>query len=498
MATRFKAYPRYTPSVPTRVRKMIAYVWILGAMALPLAGVTAIVQGVSTLPLGDDQPTYQVKSGDSLSLIALRYGVTVDELVQTNGLSNPDMIYIGQVLVIPNQQPQVSEISGVSGQIYTIQAGESLAMIAQRYGVSTDQILAANNLPNVNSIYAGQQLTIPDPVATPAEKQEGVAYTLQRGDSLYRVSLVYGVMVDDLLAANSLSNPNAIYPGLIVRIPISGEPDAVVAPDVIPAETAENTGGRTYTVKMGDTLSHIAVNYSVTVDGIVAANGLSRADRIYIGQTLNIPEAGATARPYPAQAAVSHRVKSGETLSEIALRYGVNIHTLAVANGIQNPARIYIGMILSIPSAQTGSNSVRYASVGEGVCSNVELSQTGTGYFIRPTRGYIVSQRFLPWHAGIDLATDTGMDVYAADGGTVVFSGWNSAGYGNLVILDHNNGWRTYYGHLSKIEVACNQWIPRGSIIGEVGSTGNSTGPHLHFEMLRFGISVNPEGYIRF
>jgi murein DD-endopeptidase MepM/ murein hydrolase activator NlpD len=213
---------------------------------------------------------------------------------------------------------------------------------------------------------------------------------------------------------------------------------------------------------------------------------------------INIPEAGATARPYPAQTAVSHKVKAGETLSEIALMYGVTVHSLAAANGISNPARIYIGMVLSIPSAQAGSNSVRYASVGEGVCSDVEITQTGTGYFIRPTSGYVVTQYFQVWHAGIDLATNEGTDVYAADGGTVVFSGWNTAGYGYLVVLDHGNGWRTYYAHLSEIDVLCRQWIPRGSILGKVGTTGNSTGPHLHFEILRFGISVNPAGYIRF
>ncbi len=461
-------------------------------MALPVVGVAAIVQGASTLPAVGDQPTYQVQSGDTLSLIALRYSVTVDELVQANGLADPDMIYIGQTLVIPREQPQGN------GQIHTVQTGESLAMIAKRYGVSTEQIIAANSLPDINSIYSGQQLTIPTAAASPVENTEDVTYTLQRGDSLYRVSLVFGVTVDDLLAANNLSGPNAVYPGLVVRIPTPGEQTTDVPPDVTPPTTGENTGGRTYTVRMGDTLSEIAINYGVTVDGLVASNGLSRSDRIYIGQILNVPEAGATARPYPAQAAVSHRVKSGETLSEIALKYGVTVHSLAVANGISNPARIYIGMILSIPSAQAGSNSVRYASVGDGLCTDVKLTQTGTGYFIRPTHGYYLTQSFLPWHAGVDLATDTGTDIYAADGGTVVFSGWNTAGYGNLIILDHNNGWRTYYAHLSEIDVGCGQWVPRGSIIGAMGSTGNSTGPHLHFELLRFGIAVNPAGYIRF
>lgn len=461
-------------------------------MALPVVGVAAIVQGASALPAVGDQPTYEVQAGDTLSLIALRYGVTVDELVQANGLADPDRIYIGQVLVIPRDQPQVD------GQIYTVQTGESLAMIAKRYGVSTEQIIAANGLPDLNSIYSGQQLIIPTAAASPAVNTNDVTYTLQRGDSLYRVSLVFGVTVDDLLSANSLSGPNGIYPGLVVRIPTPGEQPSMAPPDVAVPTTGENTGGRTYTVKMGDTLSEIAINYGVTVDGLVASNGLAGASRIYIGQVLNVPEAGATARPYPAQAAVSHRVKSGDTLSEIALKYGVTVHSLSVANGINNPARIYIGMVLSIPSAQAGSNSVRYASVGDGVCTDIKLTQTGTGYFIRPTHGYYLTQPFLPWHAGTDLAADTGTDIYAADGGTVVFSGWNTAGYGNLIILDHNNGWRTYYAHLSDIYVDCGQWVPRGSIIGAMGSTGNSTGPHLHFEMLRFGIAVNPAGYIRF
>lgn len=490
--TQFKPYHRYHLSVPTRIRRIISYAWILGAMALPAVGVAAIIQGASMLPAVSDQPIYQVKAGDTLSLIALRYSVTIDELVQANGLADPDRIYIGQTLVIPREQPQAA------GQIYTVQTGESLAMIAKRYGVSAEQIITTNALPDINSIYAGQQLTIPTTVVPAAETRQDVTYTLQRGDSLYRVSLVFGVTVDDLLAANSLSGPNGVYPGLIVRIPAPDEEPSVIPPDAAPSTPDVSTGGRTYKVKMGDTLSQIAINYGVTVDGLVAANGLARASRIYIGQTLNIPEAGATARTYPAQAAVSHRVKSGETLSEIALRYGVTTHSLAVANGISNPARIYIGMILSIPSAQAGSSSVLYGSVGDGVCPDVKLTQAGTGYFIRPTHGYYLTQSFKAAHTGVDLATDAGTYVFAADGGTVVFSGWNSAGYGNLIILDHNNGWRTYYAHLREIEVDCGQWVPRGSIIGAIGSTGNSTGPHLHFEMLRFGISVNPAGYIRF
>lgn len=483
--------PRPQPrrSVSERTRRLISYAWIVASLALPALGVALISQGIAILPEGTVEITHEVRPGDTLTAIALRYDVTVDEIVQANGLTNPNMIYVGQMLIIPRQDE-------TGQQVHIVQVGESLAMIARRYGVSTEDIIATNGLADVNSIYAGQRLIIPGVTGVPTDISDYATYTVKRGDSLYRISLVFGVSVDDLLAANNLPSPNAIYAGLVLRIPAPGgstTETTEAAPDA-----GGDTGGHTYMVQAGDTLASIAISFNVTVDGLVAANGLASANRIYPGQTLNIPEPGATARPYPAQTGTTHRVQLGETLYAIALRYGVTTHALAVANGISNPSRIYVGMVLSIPSAQAGSSSVVYGSVGSGLCPDATVTQSGTGYFIRPVRGYVITQQFHPWHAGIDLALKIGSPVYASDGGTVIFSGWNPAGYGNLIILDHGNGWRSYYAHLSKIDVGCGEWIPRGSIIGEIGSTGNSTGPHLHFELLRFGLAINPAGYIRF
>jgi murein DD-endopeptidase MepM/ murein hydrolase activator NlpD len=469
---------------------MISYGWLVAALALPVAGAGAVIATNLAAPNLTDT-IYTVQSGDTLNAIANRYGVTVDELVAANGLANPDRIYVGQALVIPRQ----NEVTG--GQTYTVQIGDTMPAIGLRYGVSVDDILAANSLTSRDQIFAGQVLNIPVSTGAPQATSGDVTYTMQRGDTLYRVSLIFGMSVDDLLAANSLQSPNGVYPGLVIRIPV-GQQVAPVPEVGAPPDPAVPTGGRTYVVHMGDTLTGIAVTTGVTVDGIIAANGLNNPDSIYVGQTLNIPESGAAARPYPANAAVSASVQAGETMASIALKYGVTVHTLAVANGLADSAELYPGMVLSIPSAQAGSNSVRYASIGQGLCMEADPDQVGTGYFIRPTSGYILTQRFSPWHSGMDLAAVTGTQVYAADGGTVVFSGWNPAGYGNLIVLDHGNGWRTYYAHLSRIDVGCGSWIPRGSIIGAVGSTGNSTGPHLHFEMLRWGIAVNPAGYIRF
>ncbi len=485
---RLRPQPKRRRTVSARMRRLITYVWIAASLALPVAGAALVTQGAVSLTADEARTTYQVTSGDTLSAIALRYSVSVDDLVQANGLADPNVIFVGQELVIPY-------LEAVTGVVHTVQQGESLAIIARRYGVSTDEIMAANDLADLNSIFVGQQLTVPG-ASGETSLQADAAYVMRRGDSLYRISLIFGVSVDDLLAANNLSSPNAVYPGLVLRIPAPG--DSLTTADVSGATGAAGTGEQTHLVGTGETLAQIAIQYDVTVDGLIAANGLSSADEIYPGQVLTIPDPGATARAAPAETAVTHLVSSGETLSEIAARYGVTVHSLAVANDIVNTASIIPGTLLSIPSAQAGSNSVSYASVGEGLCTDVEVERSGTGYFSRPVRGYVVTQLFHSGHPGIDLGADTGTPVYAADSGTVVFSGWNPSGYGNLVVLDHGNGWRTYYAHLSAIAVGCGEWVPRGTIVGEVGSTGNSTGPHLHFEMLRFGVAVNPAGYIRF
>ncbi|NDJ35861.1 MAG: M23 family metallopeptidase, partial [Chloroflexi bacterium] len=253
-----------------------------------------------------------------------------------------------------------------------------------------------------------------------------------------------------------------------------------------------------HTVRLGETVSELALRYAVTVDGIAAANDLADPRRISVGQTLLIPQPGQTARPEPAVTASRHRVQPGETLPGIALRYGVTVGALAAANDLPQTAQITPGIVLSIPSVQAGTTSVIHAASGPGLCPDVAITRSGSGYFVRPVEQYVLTRGFFSTHQAVDLAWDLGSPVKAADGGTVVYAGWNDYGYGNLVVLDHGRGWRTYYAHLRTVSVECGAWAARGSVIGALGSTGNSTGPHLHFELLRFGIAVDPEGYIRF
>ena len=145
--------------------------------------------------------------------------------------------------------------------------------------------------------------------------------------------------------------------------------------------------------------------------------------------------------------------------------------------------------------ATTSRNSSYSRSYEE---AEVVVPSNFSGGFITPVAGTLTSPygyRSSGFHTGIDLATDSGTPIAAAAAGTVSFAGW-SGGYGNLVIIDHGDGYQTYYAHCSAIYVQVGQSVSAGTTISAVGSTGNSTGPHLHFEVRINGSTVNPQNYI--
>ena len=120
-----------------------------------------------------------------------------------------------------------------------------------------------------------------------------------------------------------------------------------------------------------------------------------------------------------------------------------------------------------------------------------------SGQFVWPTAGSI-TQRFVWYHKGVDIANRTAPNILAADSGRVVIAGWPDAnGYGNRVIIDHGNGYKTLYAHMSKIFVISGQTVSRGSAIGQMGSTGRSTGAHLHFEIIQNGVYLNPLNFLK-
>jgi len=152
----------------------------------------------------------------------------------------------------------------------------------------------------------------------------------------------------------------------------------------------------------------------------------------------------------------------------------------------------------SAPLGVTRENPASARVLGEGACDPISGGAIGYGYYVYPTNkhylsGFDYSEKTN--HFGIDLAGNEGEGVYAADAGVIVCAGWNDYGYGNMIMIDHGNGFQSLYAHLSALNVGCGQSVGQGEGIGAVGSTGRSSGPHLHFELMA-GMKVNPWDYL--
>ena len=167
---------------------------------------------------GGNTFTYTVKKGDTLSGIAARYGTTVDVLVALNNIRNPNLIYVGQTLTIP--------VSG-SGNgntnesfIYTVRRGDNLTRIATRYGTTVRELVNLNGIRNPNLIYIGQRIRIPVNTQATYEVHDcgHTLYTIRRGDTLSGIAAYYGCTVQKIVNLNGITNPNRIYPGQIIRI----------------------------------------------------------------------------------------------------------------------------------------------------------------------------------------------------------------------------------------------------------------------------------------
>ncbi len=249
-----------------------------------------------------------------------------------------------------------------------------------------------------------------------------------------------------------------------------------------------------YEVKSGETLSQIAEKFGITVDTIKWANDIQNIQSVKPGQKLEIlPVSG-----------VAHTVKSGDTLESVAKKYTAESQSIVdfPFNDLPDDFKLKIGQVLIIPDGQPPevkvpprSKTSQYFAQGPGSSS---FSAPGGGSFMWPTIYQYISTYFAWWHPGVDLPNRSAPAVAASDGGTVVLAGWpDGYGYGNRVMIDHGNGYTTLYAHLSNIYVSVGQIISRGQTIGQMGSTGRSTGVHLHFEVRYKGIAVNPLSILR-
>lgn len=246
-----------------------------------------------------------------------------------------------------------------------------------------------------------------------------------------------------------------------------------------------------YEVQGGDTVSKIAEKFGISTDTIRWENNLSSANDIKPGQKLRIlPVSG-----------ILHKVARGETVYSIAKKLDANAQAIVdfpFNTFVDNETfALAVGQELIVPDGKkpnvvpwSPSLYIAQKTPNAGVVA-------ASGQFVWPIGGKI-TQRFAWYHRGLDIATAYGTAILAADAGKVAVAGWpDNSGYGNRVVIDHGNGYVTWYGHMSKVYVVAGQTVQRGDQIGAEGSTGRSTGPHLHFEIRRNGANVNPLEYLR-
>jgi len=262
----------------------------------------------------------------------------------------------------------------------------------------------------------------------------------------------------------------------------------------------------TYTLQSGDNIFTIAERFKLSPYTIVWSNMEILQGAPWLvqpGLTLRIP---------PVDGAY-HTVAAGESLESIAENYDVASALLYNQwNDIESGDSLCEGMMLVIPGG-TGedveweppppppsSPGIAAATASWGACGDLSVSGPGAnGWFILPTGSYAVSGWYFadprnPSHIGLDYKCSLGDPIYATDNGVVIFSGWGG-GYGNLVRVSHGNGYQTYYGHFDSIAVGCGTPVYQGQILGYCGTTGWSTGPHLHYEIRLNGVPHNPQLY---
>ena len=259
--------------------------------------------------------------------------------------------------------------------------------------------------------------------------------------------------------------------------PTSQTTDGQRQPQVQPSPTSTPRGVITYTVGEGDSLWSIAARFGLDVETLRWSNeALARnPDLLSVGQELTIlPVKGAY-----------HTVQTGETVGAIALAYGVTPTVIIdyPLNDLRPPHRVKRGQKLVIPGGRRELNWPK-----------PDLSPGSP--FAWPVVGQITQGYSEEEHPALDLGAPYGSPVYAAQAGTVTHSGWARTGYGYTVILDHGEGMQSLYSHMKGAWVTVGQKVERGQLIGEVGSTGHSTGPHVHFETRVDGKRVDPSGYL--
>lgn len=286
------------------------------------------------------------------------------------------------------------------------------------------------------------------------------------------------------------------YPGipanpLVAGASIDGGGAAVISSTITPVTIVSDKPRDKvveHEVKSGETITSIAEEFGVSENTILWENDLSSSSKLKEGQKIKVlPVSG-----------VEHKVESGDTIYSIAKKYQANAQAILdfPFNDVGDDFQLSTGQVLVIPDGappekpkQAPTQYLARQQVGT-------VADLGSAQFAWPASGQM-AQYFSWYHPGVDISNLGGGPIYAADSGTVVIAGWDGSGYGNTIVVDHGNGYTTRYAHmLPSLGVSVGQRVSKGQVIAQMGSTGRSTGTHLHFELKKDGGAQNPMSFL--
>lgn len=425
--------------------------------------------------------------------------------------------------------------------IHVVQRGETLFRIAQRYGTTVEDLARLNGIQNPSALAVGQRLIVPSPPVSPEEAAIGIPteYTLQVGDTLFKLAAAFGTTEAAIARRNAITNPRLMYVGQRLALQEGSQSVRGIST------------GWIHRVRQGETLYHIAARYSTSVNLLRLINGLPRADLLYISQPLIVPsdENGVplTDLPFPLARFEMTPVEQGRTSTlrlitqeptRLAITFmGKPVTVFSDEAGVTHTALLAVSVLAEpdiyplrvVADQHVAEWRVRVADGGyrtEAITLaddqldllNPSVTQPEEER-VRQVVSAITPQRYfgglmgLPCaapvsspfgarrsynggalntlHTGTDFAALPGAAVYAPAAGVVVLAEPLSV-RGNAIILDHGWGVFTGYWHLERIGVRAGALVQAGEVIGTVGSSGRSTGPHLHWELFVQGVQVDP------
>lgn len=347
-----------------------------------------------------------------------------------------------------------------------LMAGESQTYGTNKYIGGRESLLFQSLGPGDEGDYLEEELNVNIPSITPQQKA-GLSSGLALGQETIAPT-------SEIIGFNQ--NLNGVY-----------------ASPILPGVSFEGSRREIvkYVVQSGDSIPSIAQRFKISADTIYTENKLTSRSIIRPGDLLTIlPVSG-----------VSHVIKKGDTIQKLASTYKVDGQKILDFNAL-GEGSLPVGEKIIIPEGRLPTPvAARPATTGRQPAQTSaekpsSLRGAGAG-MLWPTTLRRISQYFGWRHNGIDIAIPIGTPIYASDDGIVEKSGWNTGGYGYMVLINHGNGIKTRYGHNSKLFVSAGEEVHKGDVISLGGSTGRSTGPHLHFEVIVGGVVVNPFLYVK-